>query len=662
MTTIALSVAFMLSGILTSQLEVKAASPSDGSILGTQVATADQMAAYALSVNPSPKINCTMLELAKMYLEEGAAEGVRGDIAFAQACNETGTFAYGGTALSAWNNYSGLGVTGVAYNSSTAAEVTFTSGVAEIRDAQGDSVGVKFSEPRLGVRAQIQHLKGYATTAALKQAVVDPRYSLVSKGIAPGWLDLNGIWAVPGTTYGQQILAIYDKILGFPKGTTAAPTAAVSSTTAAADTAKTAAAESKTKALTGITVTPPAKTEYTAGQKLDLKGLAVTGKYDDGTDAPLAATAANVSGFNSSITGSQTLTVTVEGKKAAFNVNVIPLMDVISGPDIYTTAAEISKKSYASADTVILASGTNFPDGLSAGPLAVQENAPILLTEVDSLPQSTLDEIKRLKASKVIVMGGEEVVGQPVAVALGNLGIAVERISGNNRFVTAMETAKRVREKSGETDKVVLVNGYGFGDAISSAGSSSKEGFSTLLIEEKAGVIDRVAAANEYDFADVLSIGSYASKEGIPILLTETSSLTAETKAALIIFGIKEVQVAGDYSVVSQGVENEIKAMGITVTRINGGSRFGTSVNVAGKFFSGSQKAVAANGSGFAGAFAAVPLAAKMDAPIILVEQGVLPAEVSAYMIASKINCITIVGGDSSVGQAVKDQLFNSIK
>jgi uncharacterized protein YjdB len=181
-------------------------------IMGAQAATAEQMAEYSLSKNPSPKINCTMIELAQMFLEEGKIEGVRGDIAFAQACKETGYFAYGGSALPEWNNYSGLGVTGVTYNPATATETQFTTGVTVIKDSGGNSVGTKFSEPRLGVRAQIQHLKGYATPAPLKQALVDPRYSLISKGIAPKWADLNNRWAVPGAGYGQDILRIYELI------------------------------------------------------------------------------------------------------------------------------------------------------------------------------------------------------------------------------------------------------------------------------------------------------------------------------------------------------------------------------------------------------------------------------------------------------------------
>jgi len=730
--SIVLSCAFVLSGIAIPQLEAKAAAVSDGSIIGTQVASAEQMAAYALSMNPSPKISCTMLELAKMFLEEGAAEGVRGDIAFAQACKETGYFAYGGTALSAWNNYSGLGVTGVAYDPTSSAEVTFADGVVVIKNSSGDSVGVKFSDPRLGVRAQIQHLKGYATTEALKQASADPRYSLITKGKAPNWADLNGIWAVPGPNYGQEILAIYDKINAVIVETTATQTEVASTES----TESTESTDLAPKALTGISVTPPEKKEYMIGQNLDLTGLVATGTYSDGTTAPLPVTIADISGFNSLNAGSQTITVTVDGKTATFDVNVIaktlteitiakqpakteyaqglsidlsgmevvgtysdgtasavavtkdsisgfdsnkigsqtvtvtleaktasfavniiPAVNVLSGSNTTATAVEVSKASYAETNTVILATGTDFADALSAAPLAIQEKAPILLTETDSIPQSTWDEVKRLNASKVIIIGGEEEVSPSVATALRSFGISVERISGSKTFGTAVETAKRVREKSGITNKVIIVNGCYFADAVSIASYAAQQRDHISLAEDKAGVTDNTLLEHRYGFADTLSIGSYAAQQGIPILLTESNVLAGETKDALIEFGIKEVEVIGDYSVVSQRVEDELKAIGIAVARTYGSSRLGTSIEVAGKFFPDSQKAIAASGLGFADALAAVPLAAKMNAPIVFADRDSLPTEISTYMTNSKIDSITMVGGDSSAGETVKDQL-----
>lgn len=165
-------------------------------ILGKPQATAQQMADYLLKFEKSPKINTTALGLAELYIQEGLKEGVRGDIAFAQALKETGYFRYGGQVKPKQNNFAGLGAT------------------------NGGSEGASFKSVLLGVRAQIQHLKGYATTDKLNQPVVDPRYDILKKagylGKAPNWGDLNGKWAVPGNQYGESITQIYNKIMQVP--------------------------------------------------------------------------------------------------------------------------------------------------------------------------------------------------------------------------------------------------------------------------------------------------------------------------------------------------------------------------------------------------------------------------------------------------------------
>ncbi len=160
-------------------------------IMGTSQATAQQMADFLLSKNPNPKINCSAYELAQHYIQEGEREGVRGDFAFAQAIKETGYFRYGGSVVPAQNNYAGIGTTG------------------------GGVAGAYFESPQIGVRAQIQHLKAYATNSGLNLAQVDPRYHLVRKGCAPTLEDLNGKWAVPGRGYGQSIYTIYETMLTY---------------------------------------------------------------------------------------------------------------------------------------------------------------------------------------------------------------------------------------------------------------------------------------------------------------------------------------------------------------------------------------------------------------------------------------------------------------
>lgn len=135
------------------------------------------------------QLNCDLLTLAQLFLDEGAAERIRGDIAFCQSIKETGWFRFGGQVLPAQNNYAGIGAT----NNSTIGK------------------GAWFDSPKDGVRAQIQHLKAYANTEALVNPCIDPRFGLVTRGAAGNkWTGLNGRWAVPGDGYGESILSIWE--------------------------------------------------------------------------------------------------------------------------------------------------------------------------------------------------------------------------------------------------------------------------------------------------------------------------------------------------------------------------------------------------------------------------------------------------------------------
>lgn len=131
--------------------------------------------------------------IAQAYLEVGKTYGVRGDVAFCQAIHETGWFKFvNGTAVTPdQHNYCGLGVT--------------SKGVK----------GHSFRSIVEGVTAHIQHLYAYATASALPTGavIIDPRFKYVKRGIAPNWEDLNGKWAVPGTTYGQSIIKLHQGLM-----------------------------------------------------------------------------------------------------------------------------------------------------------------------------------------------------------------------------------------------------------------------------------------------------------------------------------------------------------------------------------------------------------------------------------------------------------------
>ena len=188
-------------------------------IMGKAQATAQQMALFCRSKNSTPQLtSCSLEQRAEMFIEEGEAEGVRGDVAFAQSLHETGYFKFGGIVLPTQNNYAGIGA------------------------LNGNATGqaASFPDPRTGVRAQIQHLKAYASTEALVNECVDPRFSLVARGVAPyvEWLGAADNpqgrgWAVPGAGYGANIVKLLGQIMaqetpqapaependGYPEGT-----------------------------------------------------------------------------------------------------------------------------------------------------------------------------------------------------------------------------------------------------------------------------------------------------------------------------------------------------------------------------------------------------------------------------------------------------------
>ena len=163
-------------------------------ITGTAKATVGQMRAYIKAKNS--KVPNSVLDMIPLYLSEGAAEGIRGDVAFGQSCLETGNFGFAGSAVTLdQNNFCGMGVT--------------SNGMK----------GNSFDTPQLGIRAQIQHLKAYANADPLKNPCIDPRFKYVERGSAAyvEWLgqkeNPNGKGWASGAGYGENILTILKAIL-----------------------------------------------------------------------------------------------------------------------------------------------------------------------------------------------------------------------------------------------------------------------------------------------------------------------------------------------------------------------------------------------------------------------------------------------------------------
>ncbi len=182
-------------GIAYKSLQAKPAAPASKltPITGEAVATAAQMRSYLRLINPAAPC------YAQLYRDLGDVEGIRGDVAFAQSCVETGHWRFGGDVKPEQNNFCGLGATG------------------------GGEPGCSFGNPADGILAQIQHLKAYANNEPLENNCIDPRFKFVTpRGVAPyvEWLGIpdnpQGKGWAAGKNYGAAILSVLAEILKQP--------------------------------------------------------------------------------------------------------------------------------------------------------------------------------------------------------------------------------------------------------------------------------------------------------------------------------------------------------------------------------------------------------------------------------------------------------------
>lgn len=203
-------------------------------------------------------------------------------------------------------------------------------------------------------------------------------------------------------------------------------------------------------------------------------------------------------------------------------------LDYIVGKNRYETATMISER--ISYDTLILVNGQALSDGLSASGLSGTFNAPILLTEKDSLPKETLEKINNV--NKVYLVGGEGVISKKVENKIISLGKIVVRLSGSDRYLTSYAVADEI-SRYRVIDEIYYVNG---------------------IIGE----------------ADAMSIAPVAAKNSNPVILTDGRSTNYRRN-------IKS------YSIGGSGVLDS--SFDTFTERVSGSDRFETNKNVINKFF-----------------------------------------------------------------------------
>ncbi len=299
----------------------------------------------------------------------------------------------------------------------------------------------------------------------------------------------------------------------------------------------------------------------------------------------------------------------------------------VSGPDRFSTAVEASKFSFDTSESVILVNGYNFPDALSSNGLAAEISSPVLLVRKNSIPQATYDEIKRLKANKVYIVGGKGVVSETIANILIDNGFEVERLSGKDRYATSVEVAKKIEKIRGKATKLMIATGRSYPDAVCS---------SPLAIENEAPLI-------------------LVSKNTIPMSVKNYLESHSE---------FDNVFIAGGKGVVSKDVENKLKSYSKSITRYGGKNRYLTSKLLAEALTTTPKSIVLTTGNGYIDALVSGNIIINKDyfGPILFTRKNSIPSSIQEYIMSKKkiIDIGIITGGTGVVSEDVKN-IFKSI-
>lgn len=271
-----------------------------------------------------------------------------------------------------------------------------------------------------------------------------------------------------------------------------------------------------------------------------------------------------------------------------------------SGVDRYKTSVAVSKDTYNSSKSVIIASGEGFADALAGSQLSIAMDAPILLTGKYNLDPAVLDEINRLDAQSVYILGGENTISKNIEESL--VGKNVFRIAGKDRYETCNKIIEETM-KYGHYTNIVIVSGTSFPDALSSA------------------------------------------------------AYLKASKSLLVLSDGTMPKFDKNLHAVAIGGENTLKLAGSNIPRIAGKNRYETAVQISSASSnldaSFGRNAVFVNGEKFVDSLPAVDFVNRKNASIILTPNH--KYTYSDYKFVKELENLYVVGGENSISRTVVD-------
>jgi putative cell wall-binding protein len=294
-------------------------------------------------------------------------------------------------------------------------------------------------------------------------------------------------------------------------------------------------------------------------------------------------------------------------------------VDRIQAPDRYSESVAIAERAYPDGtDTVYLATGTGYADALSAGPAAVKDGAPLLLTPPDALTPEVSQEIATLGAQNVVIVGGPNSVSTAIENGLESRGLEVTRLGGADRFEVSRNVAVHAFGVSHATG-AYIATGLNFPDALSASGAGGHNGEPMILVNG-----------------------------GLP-------AVDGDTSALLTSLGVKNVTIAGGPNSVSTGIQSSVDALpGISVSRQAGADRFEASLNINKDAYDTSDRVYLATGFNFPDALAGSALAGAQGSPLIVVQGTCVPQNIKLSFKSFDNTKVTLLGGPNSLSAGVE--------
>lgn len=313
-----------------------------------------------------------------------------------------------------------------------------------------------------------------------------------------------------------------------------------------------------------------------------------------------------------------------------FPVN--PIVTRHSGSDRYATAAslatdiwgdilwaDVDGTPYPFDKVVFVASGHDFADALSGGPLAALHGGPILLTRKDGLPGAARNALAALEPDHIVVLGGSGAVSDSVVWELAQFVPElqrVKRIGGKDRY-----------DMSANLSRDIFINGFG----------------------------ERAYVALGTNWPDGLAGGAAAGWEGVPLLLTRKDNVPGVVLETLALFQPAEIVLLGGTAAVSDAVQEELEMIA-PVVRVGGADRYAVAANAA--YLHDTQHgATVASGQNWPDALAGSAYAGLVGDKVLLLRSSGVPTATRQAVLDQAAVFVEALGGTNVLPEAVLDEL-----